>query len=154
MEKQKFPVRELIFLIAGEVIVSLLIVGIYLLLDLFIESIVFSYKVILGVSLGSLITVLNFTVLSIMTGNVIDKIMAERGDGEKTDEEAAEFAETHKGKIQATMQLSFIIRTLVMLGTLVLAFITGVFDVIATLIPLLMLKPMLTISELTKKKGE
>lgn len=152
MEKQKFPVRELTFVIIGEIITSLAIIGVYLLLDLFLESVVFSYKVILGALLGSVITTLNFSVLSIVAGRVIDRMMEARGTEEKTDEEVQKFAEENKGRVQATMQISFIVRTLVMVATLVVAFIVDIFDVVATLVPLLMLKPILIVAELTNKK--
>ena len=45
-------------ILLGEIIVSLIIVGIYLLIDKF------TYKVVTGVVLGSAVTVLNFLFLS------------------------------------------------------------------------------------------
>lgn len=148
MKKQKLPIRQLLFILVGEALVSLVICGVYLLINKY------SYKVALGTLLGSAVTFLNFLVLSIMTNRVIDRFLEERGDKEMSDEEADELALKFQGKVQAQIKLSFIIRTAVMIATLVVAFVTGVFDVLATLIPLLMLRPIITVSELLRRKAE
>ena len=87
------------------------------------------------------------------TNRAIDKVMAERGEGEMSDEEAAEFAAKNQVRIQAAVKTSYIIRTLSIVATLVLAFLLdGVFDVIATLVPLLMFRPIITVSQLIKQR--
>ena len=69
------------------------------------------------------------------------------------EEEATALAMKYQGQIQNQMKLSFIIRILVMIATFVLAFLlTDVFNVIATMIPLLMTRPIITVSEFFKKK--
>ena len=147
MKKQTLPARELTAIVIGELITSLIVSGVFLILKKF------DYSVILGLALGSAVTFINFLVLAIMTNKVIDKFLAERGDGEMDEEEATALAMKYQGQIQNQMKLSFIIRILVMIATFVLAFLlTDVFNVIATMIPLLMLRPIITVSEFFKKK--
>ena len=148
MEKQKLPIRELLFITIGEAIISLIICGIYLLINKY------SYKVALGALVGSVVTLVNFLFLSIMTNRVIDRFLKERGEGEMSDEDAVALAAKFQGQVQNQMKLSFIIRTAVMAVTLIIALVSGVFDVIATLIPLLMLRPIITVSQLFNRKAE
>jgi len=148
MTKQKLPIRELMTIAAGEALVSLAISGIYLLINKF------TYKVALGVLLGSTVTVLNFLVLSLMANAVINRFLEARGNEELSDEEAEKLALEFQGKVQAQLKLSFIIRTLVLVATLIVAFLVDVFEVLPTLIPLLMLRPIITVSELIKRKAQ
>jgi hypothetical protein len=177
--KIKIPSREIIFLSAGEIATSVIIIAVYLLIGKF------DYTVVTGAALGSLVTVLNFLFLSITVNRTVDKILAERdftpsktsepeyptvsgadlSDGDSSDEadedeeaepddEAARFARKYEKKLQASIKLSYAVRTLTMIGALVAALITKQFNVIATVIPLFMLRPLLTISEMTKRKEE
>ncbi len=147
MKKQTLPVRELTAIVIGELITSLIVSGVFLIIKKF------DYSVILGLALGSAVTFINFLVLAIMTNKVIDKFLAERGEGEMDEDEAQALAMKFQGQIQNQMKLSFIIRILVMIATFVLAFLlTDVFNVIATMIPLLMTRPIITVSEFFKKK--
>lgn len=148
MTKQKLPIRELMTIAAGEALASLVISGIYLLINKF------TYKVALGVLLGSTVTVLNFLVLSLMANAVINRFLEARGNEELSDEEAEKLALEFQGKVQAQLKLSFIIRTLVLVATLIVAFLVDVFEVLPTLIPLLMLRPIITVSELIKRKAQ
>ncbi len=148
MNKQKLPLRELLALLIGEALTSLVICGVYLLIKKF------TYKVLLGVLLGSTVTVLNFIVLSIMTNRVINSFLEERGERELSEEEATELSLKFQGKIQAQMKISFLVRILVLVVTLVAAFVSGVFAPLATVIPILMLRPIITISELLKRKAQ
>ena len=145
MQKKNMPVSEILFLALGEAAVSLVIVGIYLLIGRY------SYKVVTGAVLGSFVTVLNFVILSVSVNRAIDKVMALKGDKEMTEEEAAAFAAQNQGAIQRAAQGSYLIRQVLMLGVLVLAFVLDWFDVIATLVPLLMFRPLITVHGLLKK---
>lgn len=132
-------------IIIGELAVSLAVCAVYLIIGRF------GYRTVTGVLLGSAVTVLNFLLLSASAGRAIDKALEERGDGEMDDGAAAEFAAKHRAGVQAAIKISYVVRSLSMVGALVLAFLLdGVFDVIATLIPLLMLRPILTVSQLIK----
>ena len=68
------------------------------------------------------------------------------------EEEAQKFAEENSMPIQNAMKLSFIIRTVSMLAALVVAFILDWFNPIATAIPLLAYRPLLTLIETIKGK--
>ena len=148
MQKKNFPTAEILFLILGEVIVSLIVSGVYLILNRF------SVSVIAGGLLGSAVAILNFVILSVSVNRAIDKAMEERGTGEMTDEEAAAFAQKNAAAVQRAAQGSYIIRQILMLGVLVGAFLLGDwFDVIATLSPLLAFRPLLSVCGLMKKKS-
>ncbi len=73
-------------------------------------------------------------------------------DGEEPNDAAARFASENAGKLQNAVKLSFIIRSASMVAALVVAFLTGWFDVIATVIPLFMQRPILTVSEMLRKE--
>ena len=148
MNKQKLPLRELISILIGEAIVSLVICGVYLIISKY------TYKVLLGVLLGSTVTVLNFLVLSIMTNRVINRFLEARGDAELTDEEAQAVAMKFQGQVQNQIKISFLVRTAVLTATLVVAFLVEIFEVLPTVIPLLMLRPILTVSEFIKRKAQ
>ena len=148
MNKQKLPLRELISILIGEAFVSLVICGVYLIISKY------TYKVLLGVLLGSTVTVLNFLVLSIMTNRVINRFLEARGDAELTDEEAQAVAMKFQGQVQNQIKISFLVRTAVLAATLVVAFLVEIFEVLPTVIPLLMLRPILTVSEFIKRKAQ
>lgn len=151
MQKNNLPLYEIAALTIGEIIVSLIVVAVYLI----IGGGKIHYSVITGAALGSAVIVLNFLFLSISTNRAIDKVMAERGDAEMGEEEAAEWAAKHQSTIQSASKLSYVVRMLSMVATLVLAFLLGnVFDLIATLVPLLMMRPILMISQFIKRKGD
>ena len=147
MQKKNMPVWEIMVLIIGELIVSLVITGVYWLLHKF------SFSVISGCLLGSAVTIFNFIVLSISVNRAIDKALAGRKEGEMTEEEAAAFAAENQAAVQRASQGSYLLRQILMLGVLVCAFLLdGWFDVIATLLPLLMFRPLLTVGGLLKRK--
>ena len=133
--------KDLFSIIIGEAAVSAAAAAVFLLLD------VFSYKVITGVLLGSVVAIFNFIFLTLSINKAVDKFMALRGDGEMSEEDANEFAAKHSGDIQSAQKLSYLIRTFTMLGALVLAFISKHFHVIPTVSPLLALQPILIFSQ-------
>lgn len=175
MDQNKFPVRETVILALGEAIIGVVITALYLLLGKF------SYKVPLGAVLGGAVTVFNFIFLSISVNKAVDKVMEnyqarqtakpeaavepetnestaeststdEEDEADPYDDEAARFAQENAAKITAAVKLSYIVRTASVLATLVIAFITGQFNVLATVIPILCFRPILTVSELIKRK--
>ena len=152
--KNLIPFKETAIIALGEAVVSALVIALFALFELLGFTLLgtFDYTVPLGALLGSLVVVLNFLFLSISTNNTIDKIMAERPEGEMDDEQAAKFAQEYAMKLQASVKLSFIIRTLSMLAALIVAFTVGVFNVIATVIPLFMLRPIIYVTEIFRRK--
>ena len=149
MQKKNMPTSEILFLVVGELIVSLIVSGVYLLLNRF------SFAVISGCLLGSAVTVFNFVFLSISVNRAIDKALAGRKEGEMTEEEAEAFAAENQAAVQRAAQGSYLVRQILMLGVLVCAFLLdGWFDVIATVIPLIMFRPLLTVCGLMKSKKQ
>lgn len=146
MKNKNLPLYETAFILIGELIVSLIVCGVYLIINKF------SYKVITGVSLGTAVTVLNFLFLAISTNRAFDRAMEARGTKEMDDEEAEKFAAEHQATLQNAVKVSFIVRTLTMLAALVVAFLLKWFDVIATLVPLLMLRPIITVESILRQK--
>ena len=147
MKEKLTPFIETAFVAVGEAVVALLVM-----LGFFIFG-KFDLTVALGAMLGAAVITLNFLFLSITTNKAFDDALALRGDGEMDEEAAAEFAANQAAKFQNAAKLSFIIRTVSMLAALVAAFlIPGVFNVLATVIPLLMLRPIIYVRELFRRK--
>lgn len=149
MQKKNLPLAEVTRLTIGEIIVSLIMIGIYCMLDRY------SYRVVTGAALGSAVTILNFLMLSVAVNRALDQAMASRGDGNMTEEEAEKFAAEHMPQVQQAVKASYLVRTIVMLAALVAVFLLDWFDVVATLVPLVMFRPIITFGEIfRKKKGE
>lgn len=146
MKKTKLPYYEILSLAVGEVLISLVICLVYFLVGKF------DYKVVTGVTLGSLVTVVNFLYLAITTTKAIDTFLMLKGEKEMSEEESAAFVSEHQAKIQNKIKLSYVIRTFTMLATLVVAFLIKHFAVLATLIPLLMFRPITIVAALMKRK--
>ncbi len=145
--------RDIFPLVLGELIVSLAVIGVYLIVQAFFpEQEIFSYRVLTGVLLGSLVIIINYAALSVSVGRAVDKILALRGKTSMSEEEAAAFAEANAMKIQNTVTKSYIIRTLSMVAGLGVGPLAPVFEVIATVVPLIMFKPILYATEFIKGK--
>ena len=137
----------------GEAIVCLLIVGVYLLLDL-AGVYPFTYKAITGALLGALVIVGNFFFLALSVDRATLNAMSARPEGEMSDEQIEKWTAEHKAKLEGAVKLSFLVRMISMIGALVLAFLLPYFEVLATLIPLLMLRPILMVGELLFHKED
>lgn len=177
MDENKLPKREIIILTVGEIAVGAIISLVFLLIGKF------SYTVPLGSLLGGAVTVFNFVFLSIAVNRAIDEAMKnyearqaakppvvineqpesnenpaydteETDEADPYDDEAAKFARENAAKITNAVKVSYIVRTASVIATLIIAFITNQFNVLATVIPLLCFRPILTLSELIKRKGE
>ena len=152
MKKNKPKNYELLLLSAGEALVAVLTVAGFLLASLLFEAVVFDYRVITGAALGATVIILNFLFLTLALNRSVDEFLAARKSGEMTDEEAEAFAAKEGIKIQNTIKTSFIIRTVTMLATLVVAFLVDVFNPLATAIPLLAFRPVLTVASMLARK--
>ena len=152
--QEKSPViAETLRILIGEVIVAVLTVGVFLLLDLF-SLVEFSYTVITGAALGSAVIVANFFFLARSTDKIALEAIAARGTREMSEEEIEKFTEEHSARMNNAVKLSFIVRMTSMLAALILALISPWFHPIATLVPLLMLRPIITVSEYFRRKEE
>lgn len=157
MKDSKFPFKDIAAVAIGEIIVAVLTVLGYLLVSLFTD-VTFTYRVITGAVLGCTVTVLNFLFLTLSVNKQIDSFVELRGSREMDDEEAAKFTNKHSLAIQNSIKLSFIIRTVTIFASLIVAFITDWFDPIATVIPLIAYRPVISVSAVLmqkmKPKGE
>lgn len=172
-QEKNIPIRELLFIIGGELITSLVIIAVYLAIGKF------DYTVVTGALLGSLVIILNFVFLTVSVNRAFDSVLEgasfsseanaktvriisetedEEDDGEedtpKEEDEIAKFAKENEGKLSAAIRISYILRTASMLGALVIAIVTKRFNLIALVIPLFMQRPLLSLSALTKKDTE
>jgi hypothetical protein len=146
-------VKDSAFFVIGEIVVALLVIAVYYALGIYLENVIFTYKVITGAILGSAVMIVNYVALSFFVTRAADKIIELRGKGEMTEEEIEKFTKENTRKIQTTVQLSFFIRTFSMIGVLVIALISGHFDVIATAIPLVCFRPIISAGELFARRG-
>ena len=151
MKKDLSYLKGVFALALGEAIVaSLTVLGFFLCNIAFDTG--FSYRVFTGAALGAAVTVGNYLALIISVNTQVEKYLALRGSREMTDEEAEKFAKEHSMPIQNAIKTSYMIRTTSMLITLVIAFILDWFNPIATAIPLLSFRPLLTLIEGIKSK--
>ena len=145
LNKEKLPVSEIIALAVMECICVLAVVLGFLAVDISgIFEYTFSYTVLTGALLGAVVSVLNFLFLCNAVNRGIDQFLELRGDAELDEEQAAAFAEKHSAIIQGAVQKSMIVRTASIAAVLIVAFITEWFDPIATVIPILMYRPLMT----------
>ena len=141
-------------ILVGEIIVSLVTAGVYVAVEAISGNDAFTYKVITGLLLGTGVVVANYIFLSVSVNRAINKVMALRPEGEMTEEEIMEFAEKNQGTIKNAAAFSYIIRTLTMLLTFVLAFtlLKKWFAVVATVVPLLAFRPIIMAGEFFRKR--
>lgn len=153
--KTKLPLFEVVSMIVGEIITSAVIIAVFMIVNLINKQPLLHYSVILGAVLGSVITVMNFILLSVLTTRAVNNALADRGEAEMTDDEAAVFAKEHQAKLQLAMTVSYAIRIATMVAALIIAFIfKEVFNPIATIVPIFMLRPILTVTQLILRKKE
>ena len=135
-----------LWLTIGEAIVALAVVGGFAIFGKF------SYEVVTGAIIGGVVTVMNFLILSISVNRAIDKFIHGRGAEEMSDEDAQAYVQKCGMSVQVAMVRSYVLRLILMIGVLVLALISGWFSPLATVIPLLMYRPVLYVVEFIKAK--
>lgn len=129
-DSRKLVLKETALIAAGEVLCVAIMCLVYVLLGKF------QLSVLLGGVVGLLVATGNFFALAVVATLAADK--AEAGD-------------TVSG--QKLMKSSYPIRLLVMAGVLILCAKSGAFDVLALVLPLIFVRPILTIAEFFRKKG-
>lgn len=129
-ESRKFVLKQTLIIFAGVLILSALMCGVYALLGKF------SLKVVLGGLVGTVVATGNFFFMAMVATLAADR--AQQQD-----------VETGKKMLKG----SYPLRLLVMAAVLVLCAISGWFDVLALVLPLVFVRPVLTITEFFKKKG-
>ena len=130
MESRKYLTFQILGILAGELLLSALMILIFALLGYYDRS------VLLGGIVGALIATANHAVL--VAGVMIASKKAENQD-------------TKGG--QSVIQLSYMGRLLVLFLILVLCAKSDVFNLIALALPLVFTRPVLTIAEYLTKKG-
>ena len=129
-ESRKIVWKETAVVAVGEVICTALMVGIFALLGYFDMS------VLLGGIVGAAVAVANFLILAIVATLAADK---------------AEQQDVAGG--QKLLKASYPIRLLVLAVILIACAKSGVFNVIALVLPLVFVRPVLTLAEFFRKKG-
>ncbi len=131
MNPYKLAWQETLPVLIGTAICTGLMIGVFALLGRY------STAVVLGGLMGALVAAANFFLMALGTGLAADKAQQQDVAGG-----------------QALIQLSYIGRMVGLFLVLFLLAKTGLFDVVALVIPLVFVRPALTVAEIFKKKGE
>lgn len=129
-ESRKLVLKETALIAAGEAVCVALMCLVYALIGKFALS------VLLGGLAGLVLATGNFFFMAVAATLAADKAEAQDVEGG-----------------QKLMKSSYPIRLLVLAGLLILCAKSGYFDVIALVLPLLFVRPVLTIAEFFRKKG-
>ena len=152
MNENKLSGKEIITLLLLELGVAVLTVGGFLVFDA-LGIYEFGWQVISGAALGVAVIVLNYLFLTVSVNRAVNNYLALRGEREMDEEEAAKFAAENSMPIQNAIKTSFITRTVTMLLALVVAFVTKLFNPLATAIPLLAFRPLLTVCDMIARRA-
>lgn len=131
MDSRKFVLKETAIVLLGEVLCSAVMVGIFALLGKFDQT------VLLGAAVGAILATLNFFFMAVGATLAADK---------------AENQNVKGGK--AMIQSSYLIRLVVLFAVLFAFAKSGLCNVIALVVPLIFVRPVLTIAEFFRKPGE
>ena len=131
MDSRRFVLKETAIALLGEVLCSAVMVGIFALLGKFDRT------VLLGAVVGAVLATLNFFFMAIGAILAADK---------------AENQNVKGGK--AMIQSSYLIRLVVLFAILFAFAKSGLCNVIALVVPLIFVRPVLTIAEFFRKPGE
>ena len=131
MESRKIALHETAIVAIGVAVCVGLMLGIYALLGRF------TIRVLLGGLVGGLISVANFFAIAIVATLAADR---------------AEKQDVIGGK--KLISNSYPLRMLAIAGILFACAKSGLFDVIALVLPLVFVRPTITVAEFFRKKGE
>ncbi len=129
-ESRKYVINETLAVLLGEAVCLALLFGVYALLQKF------SIAVVLGGIVGALLAVGNFFFMALIATLAADR-------AEKQDVEGG----------QKLIKGSWPIRLAVMAVVLFVCAKSGYFDVVALVLPLVFVRPVLTVREFFRKKG-
>lgn len=129
-DSRKYVLKQTLLVLIGEAVGVALMFGVYAMLRKF------GIPVLLGGLVGMLLATGNFFFMAMAATLAADKAQQQDVEGGKK-----------------LMQGSYPIRILVLAGVLILCGKSGYFDILALVIPLLFVRPTLTISEFFQKKG-
>lgn len=127
-ESRKIVLKQTALITTGEVVCVALMCGVYALIGKL------SLSVVLGGLVGLVLATANFFFMAVVATLAADKAQAQDVEGGKK-----------------LMKSSYPIRILVLAGLLILCAKSGFFDVVALVLPLLFVRPILTIAEFFNK---
>lgn len=131
MDSRKIVLHETLVVAAGTALCTALMVGVYALLGFLDRS------VVLGAAAGAVLSIGNFFIMAVTASLAADK--------------AQEQAVSEGKKM---VQFSYIIRLLVIFGILFVCAKSGLFDPLAMVIPIVFLRPVITVYEFFRKKED
>lgn len=131
MDSRKFLYRETAAMAIGQAICVAVMIGVFALLGYFDRT------VLLGGILGGIIATLNFFFMGVGATLAADK---------------AENQNVKGG--QATIQASYLLRMVVLFVVLFALVKSGLCNVIAVVLPLVFVRPILSVGEFFRKSGE
>lgn len=131
MDSRRFVLKETAIVLLGEILCSGAMVGIFALLGKYDSA------VLLGAAVGAVLATLNFFFMAVGATLAADK---------------AENQNIKGGK--AMIQSSYLIRLVVLFAILFAFAKSGLCNVIALVVPLIFVRPVLTIAEFFRKPGE
>lgn len=130
MDSRKIVFKETTIVAVGELICTGVMIGVFALVGHF------DITVVLGGAAGALLSVLNFFFMAVVASLAADK-------AEQQDVEGG----------QKLIKTSYPIRILVLAVILIACAKSGLFHVLALVLPLIFVRPTLTIAEFFRKKG-
>ncbi len=129
-DSRKYVLKQTLLVLIGEAVGVALMFGVYAMLRKF------GIPVLLGGFVGAVLAAGNFFFMAMAATLAADKAQQQDVEGGKK-----------------LMQGSYPIRILVLAGILILCGKSGYFDIVALVLPLLFVRPTLTIGEFFQKKG-
>ena len=130
MESRKAVIRETLAVLLGVTVCAALMCGVFALLHKF------DMTVLLGAALGTALTVLNFFSLAMVATRAADRAQQQDVEGGKK-----------------LLKGSYPIRILALAVVLFVCAKSGYFNVIALVLPLVFVRPVITVLEFFRKKG-
>ncbi len=131
MDSRKLILKQTLLVLAGQALCVAVMVGIFALLGKL------DISVILGGLAGGLVATANFLVMSLLADRAADKAQQQDVAGG-----------------QKLIHLSYLGRMIGILVVLVLCAKSGYFHILALVLPLAFTRPVLTVAEFFRKKGE
>lgn len=131
MDSRKLILKQTLLVLVGQAVCIAVMVGIFALLGKL------GISVILGGLAGGLVATANFLVMSLLADRAADKAQQQDVAGG-----------------QKLIHLSYLGRMIGILVVLVLCAKSGYFHILALVLPLAFTRPVLTVAEFFRKKGE
>ena len=131
MDSRKYLLSQTVLILVGEIICSGAMVGIFALMGRYDTT------VLVGAAVGAAVATLNFFFMALVASIAAEKAMEQNVKGG-----------------EALVKSSYILR-MVLLFVILFAFVkSGLCNVIALVVPLIFVRPILTIAEFFRKPGE